>query len=206
MNTNDQREEIKDVQAECEMHWLANSVPGDRSEEMADELGQHLEEAVKDGKTVEDVVGPDVSAFAESLAKEERPVWTVRDRVMKYVWALTFQAAFFAVAFHILTWTLHLPVNWVLIPYLLYFSWPLSRLVLRPELSDTRPRWRSWLWLGAAVLLIATVWFTRDEVRVILEGINVALTGNVNGTLFTWPWYATLVLVVLNALIGRLKK
>lgn len=133
MNVKDQREQIRDVQAECELHWLANRVPQDRAEEMADELGQHLEEALQNGKTVEDVVGPNTAAFAESLAEHERPTWTAKDRVVKYFWALSFQAAFFATCFHLLTWNLFLPTNWQLIPYLLTFSWPLSRLVLKPE-------------------------------------------------------------------------
>ncbi len=155
---------------------------------------------------MEDVVGPDTAAFAESLTKEERPAWTAKDRVVMYVWALTFQAAFLSIAFHLLTWTLYLPVAWIWISYLLYFSWPHSRLVIKPELSDARPKWKSWLWLGAAVLFMAGMWFAKDELRPILERINVAITGNSNGTLFAWPWYATLVMVVIHILVGRLRK
>ena len=206
MITRNQREKIKDVQAECEMHWIANSIPQDRVEEMGDELGLHLEEAIQDGKTVEDVVGPDTTAFAESLAKEERPAWRARDRVVMYVWAITFLAAFLGIAFHLLTWTLYLQVAWIWVPHLLCFSWPLSRLVLKPEVSDTGPKWKSRLWLAAAVLLIAGAWLTRDELRPILIDINVVVTGNEDGTLFTWPWYGTILVVAIHVLVGRLRK
>ena len=206
MQASNHSEKIKDIQAQCEIHWLVNRIPQDRAEEMADELGQHLEEAVQDGKTVEDVVGPDVYAFAESWAEEDRPVWTVRDRVVEYVSAFSFGVSYAAVAFHLLNWTLFLSVHWSVIPILVVFAWPLSRLVVRPEPSDTRPLWRRWLWPAAAVLLIVATWLMREELRSFYNVIDVAITGNTAGTLFTWPWYGTVFAVVVSVVVGRLNR
>lgn len=120
------REQIKDVQAQCEIHWLVNRIPQDRAEEMGDELGQHLEEAVRDGKSVEDVVGPDVYAFAESWAEEDRPESTAKDRAVEYVSALSFGIAYAAVAFHLLSWEWFLSVHWAVALILVVLSWPAS--------------------------------------------------------------------------------
>lgn len=188
------------------MHWLVNRIPQDRAEEMVDELGQHLEEAVQDGKTVEDVVGPDVSAFAKSWAEEGHPDWTAKDRVVEYAFAMSFGVAFAAGALHLLYWTSFLSVHWVAIPMLLFFSWwPNRRVVLAGPL-DTRPWWRRWMGPSVLVFLLIIVWFTRDELGSTREAVNATITGNADGTLFVWPWYGTVAAVAVNIAVSKLRK
>ncbi len=202
----DTQKKIKDVQAECEMYWLMNRIPHDRAEEMTDELGQHLEEAVQNGKTVEDVVGPDAGTFAESWAEEDRPDWTAKDRVMEYAFTLSFWVAYAAVAFHLLYWTPFLSVHWSTIPMLLFLSWlPTRRSVLAGPL-DVRPWWRRWLWPAAAILFMAVAWLAREELRAAYDVLDIAITGGTDGTLFMWPWYGTVVAVAVNLAVGRLRK
>jgi hypothetical protein len=57
----------------CERYWKRTGVPRDRIAEMRAELETHLHEAAVEGRPVESVVGPDVTAFAEGWAREFRP-------------------------------------------------------------------------------------------------------------------------------------
>lgn len=58
--------------AECETYWRSTGVPRRMVASMRNELKQHLEEARSDGRSVDDVVGSDPAAFAESWAAEYR--------------------------------------------------------------------------------------------------------------------------------------
>lgn len=58
--------------AECETYWRSTGVPRRAVASMRDELKQHLEEARADGRSVDEVVGSDPAAFAESWAAEYR--------------------------------------------------------------------------------------------------------------------------------------
>ncbi len=53
---------------EIERYWRETGVPKSAVPEMRLELEQHLSEATAEGHTVEDVIGPDPAAFAESWA------------------------------------------------------------------------------------------------------------------------------------------
>lgn len=60
------------VIADCETYWRQTGVPAGAISEMRLELEQHLNQAVADGRSVEDVVGNDVAGFAESWASVHR--------------------------------------------------------------------------------------------------------------------------------------
>jgi membrane protein implicated in regulation of membrane protease activity len=67
----DQAEVVKIV-ADCVRYWRETGVPRRAVEEMRIELEQHLNDAVRDGRSPERVVGNDLPAFAESWASEYR--------------------------------------------------------------------------------------------------------------------------------------
>ncbi|CAB3389465.1 protein of unknown function [Kyrpidia spormannii] len=48
---------INRVVLDCEVFWILRNIPRTQVDEMKAELEQHLREAVRDGKTVTDVVG-----------------------------------------------------------------------------------------------------------------------------------------------------
>jgi hypothetical protein len=54
----------------CAGYWELRGIPEPRRKEMRLELEQHVEQAVRDGKLLEAVVGPNALAFAESWARE----------------------------------------------------------------------------------------------------------------------------------------
>lgn len=61
-----------ELAADCERYWLETRVPRKTAGEMRAELEQHLDEALSEGKAPSTVVGPDVAAFAEAWASEQR--------------------------------------------------------------------------------------------------------------------------------------
>jgi len=56
----------------CERYWRRTGVPQAAIEDMRLELRQHLEAALSDGKTIDAVVGPSLTDFAEAWATEYR--------------------------------------------------------------------------------------------------------------------------------------
>lgn len=63
---------VVEIAAACERYWLETRVPRKTAGEMRSELEQHLMEATIEGKDPSAVVGPDVAAFAEAWASEQR--------------------------------------------------------------------------------------------------------------------------------------
>jgi hypothetical protein len=62
---------------DCVEYWRRTGVPRSAVAGMREELEQHLQDAVTEGKSVESVVGPDVLAFAEEWAREFRPAGAI---------------------------------------------------------------------------------------------------------------------------------
>ena len=76
----------------CVILWGANGIPVERVAEMKGELEDHLREAIHDGKTVDEVTGGDVGAFAGAWAIEDRPRMTPMERVLDWAWLLAMSA------------------------------------------------------------------------------------------------------------------
>ena len=81
MRTNSQRGKIREVLAICKDRWRSNGMLEDEVEMMGEEVEGDLQDAVENGKTVEEVVGPDVQEFA-SLYAEDTELDSPRDRFM----------------------------------------------------------------------------------------------------------------------------
>jgi uncharacterized integral membrane protein len=64
------QQQIADLVHACGGYWELRSIPESQRKEMRLELEQHLVHAVRDGKSLEAVVGPHALAFAESWARE----------------------------------------------------------------------------------------------------------------------------------------
>ncbi|MFO7548464.1 MAG: NfeD family protein [Acidimicrobiia bacterium] len=67
-----ERRDVDQAVAACERYWRDTGVPPETVAGMRLELQQHLLQAAEDGRTVEDVIGPDRRAFAEAWAVEWR--------------------------------------------------------------------------------------------------------------------------------------
>ncbi len=63
---------VAEIAAACERYWLETRVPRKTAGEMRTEIEQHLMDAAAEGKDPSTVVGPDIAAFAEAWASEQR--------------------------------------------------------------------------------------------------------------------------------------
>ncbi len=63
-------QQIADLVNACTGYWELRGIPEMRRKEMRLELEQHVEQAMRDGKTLEAVVGSNALVFAESWARE----------------------------------------------------------------------------------------------------------------------------------------
>ncbi len=67
--------QISDLVEACASYWELRGVAPEHSSDMQLELEQHLEQAVRDGKSLEAVIGSNPPAFAEAWAREMQPLF-----------------------------------------------------------------------------------------------------------------------------------
>ena len=146
MTASTPKRRLSSIVEDCVYFWKTDTrIPADRAREMGEELEQHLWDAMEDGKTVESVVGPDVEAFAESWADEERPSTSTRDRITETVFAISAFFTLTAAFFHLLDWTLYVPILWF--PLLFFIgiaSWLVRQtigLTSQPQTGSLRKNW-----------------------------------------------------------------
>ena len=199
MPADDREKQVVEALLACRWQWMKMRMPQDGIEEMSELLEQHIEDATRDGKPVEAVVGPDVAAFAEAWAQDsgiepESAEEPLRHRVQGWVLSVSSFATISATFVHLMEWTLFVPVAWILGTYLFILSiWFFGERI--DEQVQSAKRWRYTPWkslLAASIVVLAMV-----GVSVVL-----ALFFMVVGPMFPfdWPWYAT----VASALIAFL--
>lgn len=195
MSVKDQQEKVKEVLAMCELHWAVNRIPEDKVLEMSAELEQHLREALRDGKPVEAVVGPDESAFAEAWAEESRPSMSLVDRAVELAYLLCVMAVFITTTYMLFMWSTTALIRWFEVVFVLTYSTYLSRPTIKPE-PRIEPRWKRWLVVGVpALAIVGGAW-----------GLSVLTLGSGNAVLIEWPWYATLLATVVAVFLSRLRQ
>src|SRR5260221_10341061 len=67
------QQQIADLAEACAGYWELRGIARASSHEMRLELEQHLQQATRDGKSLEAVLGPNPLAFAEAWAREMQP-------------------------------------------------------------------------------------------------------------------------------------
>jgi hypothetical protein len=98
------REHIESI---CKLQWELHGMEPASVLEMQQELNAHLDDALADGKSPQDVVGDDVAAFAVSWAKARRPLLYRLHRVILDV--LSAAVGLLAYA-HLRRWSTEAPV------------------------------------------------------------------------------------------------
>lgn len=190
------REEILDVLAQCEFHWHVRRIPEPRVDEMRDELHLHLREAARNGKPVGTVVGDDVPAFAESWAGENRPHWPMRQRIAESGYTVAVMVAVFAALLHLVGWDFVVQVGWVEAVLLLLTA--LSFIITAAHIRGIGRPGREMGWpvvIAASLGSVGIAW-----------GLSLLATGERNGMLLEWPWYATVATVVAALVLGRFRE
>ena len=128
-----------DILEACERYWVKTHVPRRAIEEMTTELSSHLAEAETDGRSVESVVGDDLSAFAEAWAAERRP----RHRTNVPTWDEVHNGPE-TDAHRIFT-----PVNLTVFGVTVVVAWAIAVFADGGEPNVDNELWR-WIWVGLA--------------------------------------------------------
>jgi hypothetical protein len=193
-------QQISDLINACGGYWELRGIAQDRRKEMQLELEQHLEQAVRDGKSLEAVVGPNALAFAESWARETPH---------------HFSGGFTAV------------LLWLVFDWLAYALLFLSLItlfehlvLLSPSLPFSLVHVVAFAFIGLFALLQALAGFSSPRIRSrenrlrltfgvyalvsLLVVLVLQLTGTpLNVILFRWDWPLTVLLIVgTGALFG----
>ena len=192
MRVKDQWEKAKEALDFCEMHWIATDVPVEKIEEMREELYEHLQEAIRDGKPVEAVVGTDPIAFAEEFAAPVRPRKSLKWKVLGLVTPQAGYAVFLLLIGHLWHWSLDFPVT----PFVYMFALGAMlfssldfgmRMPLSASLRFDGPPLRQ----AVIVVLITTI------AAAAIVGINLAVNFGDASPLSHWSWRATLIVTVV---------
>src|SRR6266704_1469452 len=188
------QQQIADLVHACAGYWELRGIARESSHEMQLELEQHLQQAVRDGKSLEAVVGRNPAAFAEAWAREMRPrFWrggSVVLRGLVYVLSVVSTSA-------LLTQLLaHSPAFMFTLfaAYLLTGSGLLALLLQLGGFLAPRIRTRQ----GREALLLAGAVLAVLILR--LAGMKV----NWSMALLSWSWPVTVLLLALAALLFSL--
>ena len=181
----------------CVFHWRMRDVPDARIEEMEEELGDHLREAVENGRSVESVVGDDTVAFAEEWAKEARSERSFLGWALEIGWALVFGVVFTATVYHLFTRSLTFEVEASLSLPVVLILW--SVVVFRTggaaSYDPGNPWWVAWVRAFILLPVFLGPFF-----------ISWVVTGERDAVLFEWHWLYTLTALVAAVVLDRLAK
>lgn len=162
------------ILAACRSNWEYRGVGDAAMREMLDELSAHLEDAQAAGRTAQDVVGPDVRAFAAAWARERAPF---AQRALRTTAIACFILGILPVLSHLIRWTAQLPVT---ADYLAVCAAIGSITVAWEMRRGSMPMHQHWL-LSFAVglpVIALTKWLTGD------------------GVLFTLPLWGAMLLLL----------
>lgn len=162
------------ILAACRSNWEYRGVGEAAMREMLDELSAHLEDAEAAGRTAQDVVGPDVRAFAAAWARERAPFGR---RALRTLAMACFVLGVLPVFSHLLRWTTQLAVT---ADYVAFWA-AIGAITVAWELRrGSMPMHQHWLLslaVGLPVMILAK-WLTGD------------------GVLFTLPLWTAAVLLL----------
>ena len=188
-------EKVSDrIVEDCISHWRKGfGIPGARAKEMGEEVRQHLEAALEDGKSVESVVGDDVEAFAESWAEEADVKRSTGDLAIIIVFAIFAFSALTAGLAHLYRWSLEVPLFWFPLVLLILLGFWLTRWsIAKLRAPQTKRAWKHGLAAISGSLLISVMGSGIFLTSIIWEQIP-ALSD------LLWPWYATVGVTVVAA-------
>jgi hypothetical protein len=188
------QQQIADLAEACAGYWELRGIARASSNEMRLELEQHLQQATRDGKSLEAVLGPNPAAFAEAWAREMHPrFWRGGARVLHglvYVLSIVSTTALISqLLAHAPSFTFTM-----FAAYLLTGSGLLALLLQLGGFLAPRIRTRQ----GREALLLAGAVLAVLVLR--LAGMKV----NWGMALLSWSWPVTVFLLALAAFLFSL--
>jgi di/tricarboxylate transporter len=191
MQTLDQHTQlqISDLIDACESYWVLRGVAPEQRQDMRLELEQHLAQALRDGKSLEAVIGLNPPAFAEAWAREMHPRWFRGSTLLLHglVCALCL-LSLSALSAHLLRYS---PSFKLTLVYPVIFA-SMGLFALLVQLSGfLSPRIRT---QGSRVLLVFLICCLPLLLAVVLQrGTGTKIDWNV--ALISWNWPTTILLL-----------
>ncbi|WP_172383792.1 hypothetical protein [Streptomyces sp. MNP-20] len=146
------------VLAICRSNWEYRGIDDASLREMLGELSHHLEEAAAAGRSPQDVVGPDVKAFAASWARAHTPLPL---RVLRMAALIPFVVGSLLLLTHLIDRTLTLSIE---APRIAFYG-ALAAGAVIVEMRRGNLGFRGWMLIGLAALPVAALagWLIGDD-------------------------------------------
>lgn len=195
-------QQITDLVNACAGYWELRSIPEPQRKEMRLELKQHFEQAVRDGKSLEAVVGPNALAFAESWARE-MPHQFPRGGAVILRWLVFGWLASALLFLLIIALFEHLILRSPSFPFtlthLVAFAFIAVYLLLQAWSGFFAPRFRS----RESRLRLTFGIYAGISLGVLL--LLVLTQAPLHQVLFRWDWPFTLLLLLLGGILFGLR-
>ncbi|MTI94095.1 MAG: hypothetical protein FH749_01200 [Firmicutes bacterium] len=187
---------IKDVVEKCKIYWMFSNLPRKALLEMELELQGHLEEAIADGKALEDVVGRDVIAFARTWAETNYRARTWQEKIFNlfYLVLLAFMVTLPFNHITFMAWAV--PVYWSNLLIIAIITCLVAFLVqpgVIARIFALDSAVKQWL-IFFAVFMLTTLAFV---------GLLLIPHHFEHQPLFYWPWQATVATAVVTFIVAR---
>ncbi|MGH2481465.1 MAG: hypothetical protein ACRDHW_17570 [Ktedonobacteraceae bacterium] len=180
--------QITDLVEACGSYWTLRGVAPERQQDMQLELEQHLAQALRDGKSLEAVVGSNPPAFAETWAREIHPRWFPGGILLHGLVSILCLLSFIALSSQLL---LHTP-SFTLTPVYPFVFAGLSLFVLLARLSGfLAPRLKA---QDSRLLLVFTICYLPLLLLALLQrGDWLKIDWHL--ALLSWNWSITILLL-----------
>lgn len=190
-----EEQSISQVVDNCKLHWIFSQLPQKIIAEMELELTGHLEEAVREGKTLEKVVGKDINYFARTWAEPHYEPKTFKKKIRDLLYILLLALMITFPIGHIQNMSLHVPVDWsTFVTVLLFFG--VTKLLITPGVI-TR------IMSGATIFQFLKLFVIFSFSTAIFAGLIFGAEKLNLDTLFYWPWQASLLLAGVTFTFAR---
>ncbi|GCE50352.1 hypothetical protein EI42_03630 [Thermosporothrix hazakensis] len=187
------QQQISSLIEACVTYWELRGVEQARIREMSAELRQHLEEAIRDGKSLEAVVGKNPTVLASAWAQETQPrFWRSVFPVFRGLVLVCGVVATSALVMHLLTGlapfglTLLYPVTFCLMGISNLLIRMMGFMIPRIRTQVGRKGIMTGLLLGISVL--------------VMGGVKMA-GGDIDAVFLRWHWPVTFGLILLALLL-----
>lgn len=174
----------------CVILWGANGIPVERVVEMKGELEDHLRAAIRDGKSVNEVTGDNVTDFAAAWAVENRPSITLGEQIMEWAGLLVMSAILVVASGHLWFFSLNYTIEawwWYAAP--IWIAVWTGRFEIPGVPRERKESLPVRIMISGGIGVLAGL---------LMAGINVAIHMGDVSSLFDWSWVSTLILILLG--------
>jgi hypothetical protein len=177
----------------CAVYWLGRGLSRTVVTDMCAELRDHLHAALRDGKSISDVTGDDLHAFAASWGQTYIRPAPLHRRMIDWSSTIVWLVAAMSMSKHVYAQSPLLEVYWSDVALVLVVAAfvPLARHLVFGWITPVSTKW--WQRAESIAALVGLV-------VVVLLGLLVWLVQRLAPQpLFEWPWWLSAALAVLAA-------